>query len=131
MSAPRKYQDRYTTAVSMERTEKDLMAALGIEHPDAHRIGLHVLIEQRINDADSRATPAIIEQFAELKRGLYKDFQAYIRLQDTAQKTLTNLIESQKPGELIEVWDVESESYIHIPKSRYDAQPGEWTRRQV
>jgi hypothetical protein len=66
MVAHKKYADLYCTQVSMERTEKELMDALGIEHPDAHRIGLHVIIEQRLNDADHRVTPEIIEKFAEL-----------------------------------------------------------------
>lgn len=103
------------------------MDALGIEHPDAHRIGLHVLIEQRLNDTDSRVTPEIIEKFAELKKTLYRDFQAYICLQDTAQKTLANLAESKKPEEIIEVYDRAEEAYIRIPVSQYDP---EWHSRR-
>jgi hypothetical protein len=121
MGAHRKYQNRYTTAVSMEQTEKDLCEALGIEHPDAHRIGLHVLIEQRINDSDPRVTSEIIEKFADLKKTLYKDFQAYIRLQDATQTTLQNLkTTAEKKEELIEVWDRGEEAYIRIPKSQFD-----------
>lgn len=120
MVAHKKYADRYCTQVSMERTEKELMDALGIEHPDAHRIGLHVLIEQRLNDADTRVTPEIIGKFSDLKKTLYRDFQAYISLQDTAQKTLANLAESQKPEELIEVFDRGEEACIRIPKSQFD-----------
>jgi hypothetical protein len=104
----------------MELVEKDLCESLGIEHPDAHRIGLHVLIEQRINDADPRVTPEIIEKFADLKKTLYKDFQAYIRLQDTAQKTLQTLAESHKEPELIRVYDIGEEAYIQIPKEQFD-----------
>jgi len=121
MSAHRKYAHRYTTAVSMEQVEKDLCESLGIEHPDAHRIGLHVLIEQRIIDADSRVTPEIIEQFAELKKTLYKDFQAYIRLQDTAQTTLQTLkITVGEQQELIRVYDKGEEAYIHIRKEQFN-----------
>jgi hypothetical protein len=121
MPAHRKYANRYCTQVSMERVEKDLCDALGIEHPDAHRIGLHVLIEQRINDSDRRVTPEIIEKFALLKKTLYQDFQAYIRLQDSAQATLQNLKTTvEEKGELIEVWDRGEEAYIRIPKSQFD-----------
>jgi hypothetical protein len=116
----------------MEQEEKVLMEALGIEHPDAHRIGAHVLIEQRINDGDRRVTPEIIEKFAELKKTLYRDFQAYIRLQDSAQATLQNLKTSvEEKGELIEVWDLDSETYIHIPLSQYEANPDAWVPRRA
>jgi hypothetical protein len=41
-------------------------------------------------------------------------------LQDTAQKTLANLAESQKPEEMIEVYDKSEEACIRIPKSQFD-----------
>ncbi|MGA2105990.1 MAG: hypothetical protein ABSG06_11460 [Methanoregula sp.] len=125
MAAHRKYADRYITSVTMERAEKELCEVLGIEHNEAHRMGLHVYIEQRITEADPRVMPEIIEKFAELKKTLYRDFQAYIRLQDSAQKTLVNLAESKKAEELIEVYDRGEEAYIRIPKSQFDP---EWHR---
>lgn len=130
MGAHKKYSNRYCTQVAMERSEKDLCDALGIEHPDAHRIGLHVLIEQRINDGDRRVTPEIIERFAELKKTLYRDFQAYIRLQDSAQATLQNIKNTvEEKEEEIVVWDRGEEAYIPIPKSQFD--PRWHTRKEA
>ena len=124
MAAPKNYKSRYITAVAMEQSEKDLMGTLGITHSEAHRIGLHVLIEQRIMDSDPRVTPEVIGQFAELKKTIYKEIEAYVRLQKTAQTTLETMKNIVgKEQELVEVWDVAEEAYVRIPRQQQEMHP--------
>lgn len=131
MAPPQKYQDKYTTSVSMERKLHGVSKALGIEFSDALTAGLHFYIRMRIADNDRRLTPELLEDFKALEFKNVRELESYIRIRKQEQETLDTVIESQKPEELIEVWDPEEEAYIRIPKSQFDTNPGAWVPRRA
>ena len=129
MGAHQKYQDRFTTAVNMERKLHNIAKALKIEFSEALEAGLHFYIRMRISDNDQRLTPELLQDFKDLEFKNVKELETYIRIRKEEQKTLDAAIESVKPEELIEVWDPDEESYIHIPISKYEAAPGYYQRK--
>jgi predicted transcriptional regulator len=118
------------TAVSVERQEWKIAKALDIHLSDAVRLGLNFMIKDKIVSNDRRLNPEILEQFKEIELRDLKDLERYIRLKKEEQTTLDKMVEIRKEAgkedELIEVWDMDSESYIRIPKSQFEANPGMW-----
>ena len=55
MAYPRKYVNRYTTAINIERKKKDLLELLNIELTHAVNIGADSLISHAIKTRSSRA----------------------------------------------------------------------------
>lgn len=130
MAPPQKYQDRFTTAVNMERKLHDIAKRLGIEFSDALTAGLHFYIRMRIADNDKRLSAELIQDFKDLEFKNVRELETYIRIRNQEQETLDTVIESRKPEETIEVWDREDEEYIHIPVSQYQANPQEYIVRK-
>ena len=124
MSAHAKYQDRYTTAVSMERKLHRVAKALKIEFSEALEAGLQFYIRMRISDNDRRLTPELLQDFKDIQFKNVKVLEAYIRLKSEEQQTLDKILEMekevQKEQEIIEVWDRGEETYIRIPRSRFN-----------
>lgn len=120
MPAHQKYQDRCTTAVSLERKLHKIAKALNIEFADALAAGIQFYIRMRIADNDHRLTPELLQDFKELESKNIKELEMYIRLKTEEQKTLEMVAESKKPEETIEVFDKGEEAYIRIPVSQFD-----------
>lgn len=131
MAPPQKYQDRFTTAVNMERKLHGIAKALKIEFSDALEAGLHFYIRMRIADNDQRLTPELLQDFKDLEFKNIRELETYIRIRKEEQKTLDSAIESQKPEELIEVWSIADETYISIPVSQYKADPEGYLPRRA
>ena len=126
-----KYQERYTTTVSMERKLHNIAKRLGIEFSDALTAGLHFYIRMRIADNDRRLTAELIQDFKDLEFKNVRELETYIRIRKQEQETLDTVIESQKPEESVEVWDKQDEVYIHIPKSQFEASPEAYILKKV
>ena len=124
MPADQKYENRYTTSVSLEKKLHKIARALGVNFSDGLTAGLHFYIRMRIADKDPRLTPELLEDFKDLEFKNIKELEAYIRLKNEEQKTLEMVCESQKPEELVEVWSHVDEAYIRITRSQYEANPG-------
>ena len=126
MPALKKYRERYITSVAIERSERDIAEALKIPLSDALRLGLNFAIKMRISDNDSRVTPEILEQFAEIELQDLQDLKAYIRLKNEETETLQKMVEikkeTKKDEEIITVWDDAIEEYIQIKRSQFDPQ---------
>ena len=124
MAAHQKYQDRYTTAVSMERKLHRVAKALNIEFSEALEAGLQFYIRMRISDNDRRLTPELLQDFKDIQFKNLKVLEAYIRLKSEEQQTLDKMIEIKKEvqneEELIEVYDRGEETYIRIPRSQFN-----------
>jgi len=120
LAAHKKYFERYDTAVSVEKKEFDLTRTLGITLSDALRLGIYSMVQTMISQQDQKITSAILEQFVEIQKRDMEDLKAYIRMQDSAQKTLDKMIEmkkeEEKPKDLIKVWDPD-DGYVRITKA--------------
>lgn len=121
------------TAVSVERQEWKIAKALDIHLSDAVRLGLNFMIKDRIVSNDRRLNPEILEQFKEIELRDLRDLERYIRLKKEEQTTLDKMVEIRKEvgkdEEMIEVWDIDSESYIHITRRQYLQNPEAWKVR--
>jgi hypothetical protein len=120
MAAHRKYQVRYDTAVSLEKSEYDLTRTLGILLPDALRIGINVMIQTMISQKDEKMNKQVLEEFIEIQKRDVEDLRAYIRIQDAAQQRLEDLAALQKDekveSELIEVYDTDEEKKVQMTR---------------
>ena len=96
---------------------------MGIEFSEALSAGLHFYIRMRILDNDRRLTAELIQDFKDLEFKNVRELETYIRIRKEEQETLNAVIESQKPEEMIEVFDKDEETYTHIPISRYRSDP--------
>jgi hypothetical protein len=126
MVYPRKYYDRLTTAVNIERKKSQILEALGIEKSYALSFGSDFLIRDRVESG--KATSEVLSLWKDLQEmGLY-DLKEYIRLQDKAQQTITHLRESvkeeeEKKNESLYVYDQATEERGFITREKYELDP--------
>ena len=129
MPYPRKYQDRRETCVSMEKVEGQIAKDLEIPFNEAFRIGLHAMIEARLNEPDKYpVTPQMVDAYLEIKNRNLTDMKNHVsamnlmkRESDVVKSVLAN------QDEHIRVFDTIEEKYRDITrkqmKSWYDEVP--------
>jgi len=90
MAYPRKYLDRLTTAVNIERKKKELLDLLKIELTYAVNFGADVLISDAIQRGKNICPEALV-LYKDLNEIQNTEIKEYIRLQKEAESVLTTI----------------------------------------
>lgn len=90
MAYPRKYVNRYTTAINIERKKKDLLELLNIELTHAVNIGADSLISHAIKTRSYVSTEAL-NLFKELQDMECSDIREYIKQQKELEEYLSQV----------------------------------------
>jgi len=101
MAYPRKYVNRYTTAINIERKKKDLLELLNIELTHAVNIGADSLINHAIKTRAYVSTEAL-NLFKELQDMECSDIREYIKQQKELEEYLSQVqieVENEAPPE--------------------------------
>lgn len=126
MAYPRKYLDRHTTAVNIEKKKAKILEFLHIELSYALSFGADFLIKDRVESG--KVPSEVLTLWKDLQEmGLY-DLKEYIRLQDKAHETISQLRESvkeeeDKKSESLYVYDQATEDRGFIAREKYDLDP--------
>ena len=129
MPYPRKYQDRRETCVSMEKVEGQIAHDLKIQFNEAFRIGLHAMIEARLNEPDKYpVTPQMVDAYLEIKNRNLTDLKNHVSAMNVMKRE-SDVVKSVSANqdEHIRVFDTIEEKYRDITrkqmKSWYDEVP--------
>lgn len=126
MAYPRKYYNRHSTAVNIEKKKAQILECLHIELSYALSFGADFLIRDRVESGN--VSPKVVNLYKELQEMNLVDLKEYIRLQDKAQEEITKLHESVKEEEdrkteSLYVYDQATEDRGFITREKYDLDP--------
>ncbi len=120
MPYPRKYQDRRETCVSMEKVEGQIAHDLEIPYNEAFRIGLHAMIEARLNEPERyKVTPQMVEAYLEIKNRNLTDLKNHVSAMNLIKRE-SDVVKavSENQDEHIRVYDTIEEKYRDITRKQ-------------
>lgn len=131
MAYPRKYRDKLTTAINIERKKKEILDILGIELTYATNVGADSLIQDRVKTG--KTSRDVAEMWYDLHRDEGTCLRNYIQSLDKASEYIEEIREENKKqvahdNEKIYVYDELDQIYREISRVKYENEKWRYKR---